>query len=331
MKARPFLALVLAVSLVAFGLGLGGWWLVWRQGPLALAHHPLAMPRAAQFVPRQAPFSLYLLSDGEGLSSYARAVAPPRRRRAAAAAIDRLRDGAFAAAGLDYPSELAGWLAPDIALAIFEGSGPAVDPGPGNPLPPEPGWLLALSSRDDQGARRFLQRFWQIRSLAGADLQVSSYRGMGLISGRGNLLGRSPVPLATALVDDDLVLIASGRGVMEQALDVSQIDELNQAGQRGLAEQLEAMGQGAAFLVARPAAMGSWLGLALPEQSSQRSTQLLASLRPTGRSLRVEGVVDRLGTSLQIDAEADPHPPRPCWLRCGATPPAWPCCGTPPP
>ena len=46
----------------------------------------------------------------------------------------------------------------------------------------------------------------------------------------------------------------------------------------------------------------------MPEQSSQRSTQLLASLRPQGRSLRVEGVVDRLGTSLQIDAEADPTP-----------------------
>ena len=306
MKARPFLALILAVSTVAFGLGLSGWWLVVRQGPLALAHHPLSMPRAAQFVPRQAPLSLYLLADGEGLSSYARAVAPPRRRRAAAAAIDRLRDGAFAAAGLDYPSELASWLAPDITLAIIEGSRPSIDPGGGNPLPPEPGWLLALSSRDHLGARQFLQRFWQVRSLAGADLQVSSYRGMGLISGRGNLMGNVPVPLATALVDDDLVLIASGRGVMEQALDVSQIDELNQAGQRGLAEQLEAMGQGTAFLVARPAAMDSWLGLALPEQSSQRSSQLLASLRPTGRSLLVAGVVDRLGTTLQIDAEDDP-------------------------
>ena len=45
-------------------------------------------------------------------------------------AIDRLRDGAFAAAGLDYPSELAGWLAPEIALAVFEGAGPAL-PAPG--------------------------------------------------------------------------------------------------------------------------------------------------------------------------------------------------------
>ncbi len=311
MKARPFLALVLVVSLMAFGLGLGGWWLVWRQGPLALAHHALSLPRAARYVPRQAPFSLYVFADGEGLAGYARAVAPPRQRRGAAAAIDRLRDGVFAAAGLDYSTELAGWLAPEIGLAVFEDSSPlpASRPDPASPnvdLDADGGWLLALSSRDDEGARRFLQRFWQMRSLAGADLQVSSYRGMGLISGRGSLLGGAPVPLATALVDGDLVLIASGRGVLEQALDVSQIDELNQAGQGGLIQRLEAMGQGAALLVARPEAMGSWLGLPLPQESTSRSTQLVATLQPQGRSLRVEGVLDRLGASLAIDPPPDP-------------------------
>ena len=168
MKARPFLAVLLALGLLALALGGVGWWLVGQRGPLALQHRAASLPRAARFVPRQAPLSLYLLSDGEEPVAYARAVAPARNRRQAAAAIERLRDGAFAAAGLDYPTELAAWLAPEIGLALFDlpDGDPGAASGSGN-------WLLALRSRDDDGARQFVQRFWQTRSLAGTDLQVS--------------------------------------------------------------------------------------------------------------------------------------------------------------
>jgi len=286
MKGRPFLAVVLAVVLLTFSLGLGGWWLIGQRGPLQLAHHALTIPRAARFVPAQAPLSLYWFSDGEQPVAYARAVAPARQRRPAADAIARLRDGAFAVAGLDYHDELSQWLAPGIALVLFD------DPAGEQPAAgglPSGGWLLALASRDDEGARRFLQRFWQTRSLAGTDLQVSSYRGMGLISGRGALVGSRSVPLATALVEDDLVLIASGRGVLERALDVSQIAELNQASQPGLQEQLDQLGEGAALLLARPQALEQWLGWPLPAAAAQRPTQLLASLRPEGRTLLLHG------------------------------------------
>ena len=301
MKGRPFLAVVLAVVLLTFSLGLGGWWLVWQRGPLQLAHHALAIPRAARFVPAQAPLSLYLLSDGEQPVAYARAVAPGRQRRSAGEAIARLRDGAFAAAGLDYHDELARWLAPGIALVLFED--PAAELAGSTGGLPAGGWLLALASRDDDGARHFLQRFWQTRSLAGTDLQVSNYRGMGLISGRGALLGSRSMPLATALVDDDLVLIASGRGVLERALDVSQIPELNQASQPGLQKQLDRLGEGAALLVARPQALEQWLGWPLPVAPGQRPTQLLASLRPEGRSLVLHGHLQLPAPPRAIGAE----------------------------
>jgi hypothetical protein len=299
MKARSFLAVVLALGLLALSLGAVGWWLVWQRGPLGLQHHPLSLPRAARFVPRQAPLSLYVLSDGEQPVAYARAVAPARSRRQAAEAIERLRDGAFAAAGLDYRNELAAWLAPDIGLALFDlpdagsaGSMVRSDQDNGH-------WLLALRSRDGDGARRFVQRFWQTRSLAGTDLQVSSYRGMGLISGRGALLGRPSVPLATALVDDDLLLIASGRGVLEQALDVSQVDELNQAADPALQQRLAGLGDGVALLVAH--AQGFGAGLGLPTDAAA-GAQLLASVRPDGPSLRVEALLQRPGDGDQATA-----------------------------
>ncbi|MFN9643626.1 MAG: DUF3352 domain-containing protein [Cyanobacteriota bacterium] len=284
MKGRPFLAVLLVVALLALGLGAGGWWMVWRQGPLRLQHQPLTVPRAARFVPRQAPLSLYLFSDGDQPVDYARAVAPRRQREEAARAVERLRDGAFAAAGLDYHDELAHWLAPEVGLALFDSPD----------TPAGSGWLLALASRDDEGARRFLQRFWQSRSLAGSGLQVSQYRGMGLISGRGALVGRDPVPLATALVQDDLVLLASGRATLERALDVSQIDELNQAGLSALRQGVEELDTGMALLVARSGAFEPWLGWPSPDPGTDTAGTLrLGALQPRGRELVFQGLLQR--------------------------------------
>jgi hypothetical protein len=288
MKARRFLAVVLAVTLLLLGLAGAAWWLVWQRSPLQLQQRPLTPPRSARFVPRDAALSFYLLSDPEQPLAYARAVAPPRQRRQAAEAVARLRDGAFAAAGLDYTGELADWLGPETGLWVLADQGG--EPG---------GWVLALSSRDNDGARRFLQRFWQTRSLAGTELQISSYRGMGVISGRGALLGRQPIPLATALIDDDLVLLASGRGALEQALDVSQIDALNQAADPLLQRRLDRLGRGMALLVARPDALHSWLGggaLPLPGEG------LVAALRPEGRELVLDGWLEP-DRSLELDQQ----------------------------
>ena len=273
MKARPFLTVVLAIVvslLLAAGTGL--WWVL-AHSPLQLQHQSLAMPMAARFVPRQAPLSLYLFANGNQLDNYARAVAPGPRRHQAAQAVAQLRDGAFAAAGLDYGSELAPWVAPELGVALL-GQDAAGAPN---------GWLLSLRSRDGEGARRFLQRFWQTRSLAGTDLQVSTYRGMGLISGRAARVGEPAAPLATALINDDLVLIASGRSVIEQALDVSQIDELNQASSPVLKSSLASLGEGTVLLQARGQALQTWLGL-----PAAGITDVVAALRPEAAGLAVE-------------------------------------------
>jgi hypothetical protein len=314
MKGRPFLAVLLVVAVLALGLGSGGWWLVWRRGPLGLQHQPLAIPRAARFIPRQAALSLYLLSDGQQPVDYARAVAPLRQRDAAAQAVERLRDGAFAAGGLDYHDELATWLGPEVGLALFDAPDTATPGG---------SWLLVLSSKDGEGARRFLQRFWQSRSLAGSGLQVSQYRGMGLISGRGGLVGRDPVPLATALVQDDLVLLASGRATLERALDVSQIAELNQEGLSPLRQGVERLGQGVALLVARSGAFGPWLGWpALADAPGSAGPILVGTLQPQRQELVLRGLLQRSGSIGEPPLAPDRpgSPPSPPWASPAKTP-----------
>jgi hypothetical protein len=295
MRARSFLALVLTATLALLGLALTAGWLLWQRSPLQLQAQQLSLPRAARFVPKEAVLGVFLQAQPDLTVDYARAQAPTRQRRQAAEAMARLRDGAFAAAGLDYRDELAGWLGGETGVALL-----ASQPG----APPD-GWLLALQSRDSAGARRFLQRFWQTRSLAGTGLQVSSYRGMGLISGQGALVGSAPVPIATALIDDDLVLLASGRGVLEQALDVSQIDELNLAADPGFRQAVRRFSRGVLLLHARPAGLEPWLTSSRPAPSDgplRAIRSLEASLFPRDRQLRLEAL---------LALAPDPHPAGP--------------------
>ena len=280
MKARSFLLAVAAAVLVLLTTALGLWWAMAQQSPLKIVSQALVLPRAARFVPKDASLSLHWLSDPVRMPAYAQAVAPVSRRRQARDSTRQLRDGAFALAGLDFVGELADWIGPQVSLSLLA------------PVADAPaGWVLALTSLDQDGAKRFLQRFWQTRSLAGTDLQISRYRGMGVISGRGALLGREPQPIATALIDDDLLLIASSRGVLEQSLDVSQLDALHQLGDAALEADLKQLGRGAALLTADPAAMATWLGM--PSSISDRDdlVGLVAALDPKGTALNLDAVL----------------------------------------
>ena len=285
MKGRSFLLALVAVAMVLLTLALGVWWAMARQSPLRLMDRPLELPRSARFMPSDAALTLHWLVDPRQVPAYAQAVAPIRQRRLVNDSTRQLRDGAFALAGLDFGNELAGWIGSEVSFAVLDA--PAQQSGE----QPKEGWVLALSSRDEDGAKRFLQRFWQTRSLAGTDLQISRYRGMGLISGRGALLGRDPQPIATALIDDDLLLLASGRGVLEQALDVSQLESQHQLGDPVLASDLERFGRGAAVLIANPGAMDRWLGV--PSAITDRGDLqgLVAALTPQGPDLALDAVV----------------------------------------
>ena len=78
MKARPFLAALLAAALALLSFGFVAWWLLLEHGPLGLQSQSLQLPLAARFVPRTAPLSLHWLLAPDQAAAYARAVAPPR-------------------------------------------------------------------------------------------------------------------------------------------------------------------------------------------------------------------------------------------------------------
>ncbi len=280
MKARPFLITlatsVIVLLLVAFGLN----WSISRQSPLNIKIEALELPRAARFIPKTAGLTLHWQLDPNSVDKYAEAVAPTYQRTNALKNVAQLRDGIFALAGLDFNAELSEWIAPQISLSLI-----------GSPNIEEPtGWVIALTSKETDGAKRFLQRFWQTRSLTGTELQISSYRGMGVITGKSALLGRKPQPLATALIDDDLLLLASGRGVLEQALDVSQLPEKHQQGDNELQRDINQLRNGVAILTASPAAMNRWLGVPLSLSQRDDIKDFVGSINLEGRDLVLDGI-----------------------------------------
>jgi hypothetical protein len=278
-------AILLAVSLAVAALGLGGWWWLQRKSPLQFQTELLHTPSAARYVPRKVNFSLYLQLNPEEIPAYGHAVAPAKQRKHVADALTELRNRLFAITTLNYNKELSDWIGSEMALALTTDGDSQT----------QPSWLLAISSRTPLGAREFLQRFWQIRSLAGGDLQISSYRGLGLISS-----SNPNAPLATALINDQLVLIASKKDFLEDALDSSQVDGLNQTSDPQLQNWLNKERKGVGLILSDATGINQILGLPAKLVTSEQIEGLVGSLALDGKNLQLTA---QLNTGLD---RADP-------------------------
>lgn len=223
MKPRTFFSALIAVSLVLLlaGGGLFAW--VLANNPLQLAQGSrLSRPEAARYISRQAPLTLSLLASPRELRDFARAATRGRNRREVDREWEQLQAGLLTPLGLDYSQDFQPWLGSELTVAITEAD---LDRDPGNGE--QPGYLLALSTRDSLTAREFLQRFWQQRASRGTDLVFEQYKGVSLIHGEPSLSGRRRQPLATAVVGDRLLLIANDPRVLREAIANAQVADLN--------------------------------------------------------------------------------------------------------
>ncbi len=279
MKARSFFISLAATVLVLLSVALALVWAVGRQSPLNLVGHPLVLPRTAQFAPRTGAISFHLMVDPDQLPSFAEAVASSGKRKSAGKEVGRIRDGIFALAGLDFQDELAEWIGSELSLTLYKS----------DPDEAKFEWVLALGSDDQEGVKRFLQSFWQTRSLAGIALETSKYRNIGIISGRRALLGDSSQTISTALINNDLVLLASHKSAIEKSLDASQFPDENQLENEELGQISKTFGVGEVFLTASPDTLHSWFGLPSELSSRKDIKDLVSSIKFKGKDIEVEG------------------------------------------
>ncbi len=279
MKDRH-LYLALTAFLIAFFLALAAlWWFSFRAKPLESSQQKLELPRSAKFVSRKAPITFYFSGNPLQLPKYAEEVVSLTDRRAAREGAKRLRDGIFSLFGFDFDLDLADWIGSQVTFT-FLGSQESKSQG---------NWILTFSTSSENGAKTFLQRFWQERSLAGMELQPSVYRGIDLISCSSAQFGAYKESFATALIDQNLLLIGSTKGALEDALDLSQLPNQNQFGDPNLAKAVENVGQGVALFVASPDAINTWLGFPDAFTRNELLRGLVASLEIEGSDLLLKG------------------------------------------
>lgn len=214
MKRSSFFSLLVAGVIVLLLTGIGGYYWLVRESPLTLLRGgSQTTPAAAMFVSKQAPVMVSLLVNPDRLEPLQRVVARQGERRRSRTELNQLKTNLLANTGLDYRQDIQPWLDDEITLAVT-----TVDIDRDSKNGQQPGYLMALATKDADKSREFLQLLFSKRAIAGTELAFEKYKGVQLISEGEALSG--------ALVGDRFVLFANHPKVLRDAINNVQAPDL---------------------------------------------------------------------------------------------------------
>lgn len=275
-KRRSFFYF-LAVSVVVLLLtGIGGcYWLV-RGSPLTLLQGGTqATPEAAIFVPKQAPVMVSILVNPDRLEKLRQVVARPQQRRRSRQEIDQIKTTLLANTGLDYRRDIQPWLGDEITVAVTKSD---YDRDSYNGQ--QPGYLMALATKDVEKSREFLQLVFSKQAIAPTDLEFEDYKGVNLVYHKARPQPEQiPKPLTKrilsgAVLGDRFVLLANHPMVIKDAINNVQAPDLNlttSSRYQQALNQLPPRRLGLAFL--NLPSVVSWQGI---ESAAQYESQIIA-------------------------------------------------------
>lgn len=224
MKQRSFFLIVGVLVLLLTGIG--GFWLV-RESPLSLRGGSQSTPAAAMFVPKQAPVMVSMLVNPNRIESLAQVVSGSERRKLRTQ-LQQLKTSLFANTGLDYKRDVQPWIGDELTLAVTNTD---IDRDAANGQ--QPGYLMAIATKNAAKSREFLDLLFSKRAVAGKDLTFEQYEGIKLISDQprsiSNQQGATSQNLAGAVVGDSFVLFANHPKVIRDAINNVQAPDLNLA------------------------------------------------------------------------------------------------------
>lgn len=213
----------------------GFFWLT-SQSPLNLLRGgAVANPTATIFVPRQAPVMTSLLVNPDRLEAFRQLVARPINRRRSRAELKQIEDSLLANKGIDYRRDIRPWLGDEITLAVT-----SLDFDRNQQNAAQPGYLLAVTTKDSERAREFLRLFYTKQASAGTpDLVFEKYKGVNLIYQRPS--SQTPETLTSAVVGDRFVLFANHPKVLRDAINNVQVENLSLEDDREYQQMLETL------------------------------------------------------------------------------------------
>ena len=223
MKPRSiFLALAAVVVIMLSVAGGSLYWII-SHSPLNLLGGGVnTTPVAAIFVPRQAPVMVSMLVNLDRLEAWQQFATPVGDRRRSRQEFEKVKQSLLANRSLDYQKDIQPWLGEEITLAVTSLDW---DRNAANGI--QPGYLLALTTKDAELAREFLQLSFSQQAIARTtDLVFETYKGVNLIYQRPlkpELKGNN---FASAVVGN-FVLFANHPRVLREAINNVQVPDLN--------------------------------------------------------------------------------------------------------
>lgn len=270
MKPRSLFSALALVTGALFIVGIAGFWALTSQSPRELMSPGGQMaPVAAQFVPRQAPAMVSVLSRPDRLSDLRLLLAAPGDRRQANREWQQIKRSLTDLVGWDYKADVRSWLGSEVSFAVT-----TLDIDQDSRNGQQAGYLAVLSCRDGQAAREALHLLWQRREAAGQVLDFERIAGVPLIydqpaTGTGRELDITT--LASAIVGDRYVLLANHPDVLRQSIVAFQAPDVSLArNQDYQASVLTLSATRIGWLYVNPDRMLAWLGVepAIPPLSA---------------------------------------------------------------
>ncbi|MEM9540901.1 MAG: DUF3352 domain-containing protein [Cyanobacteria bacterium P01_E01_bin.42] len=224
MRLRSLFIILAAVAVVSLSIATGGLFWVLGQSPLDLKEGGTKLtPEGAIFVPAQAPAMVSLLVNPDRLEALLQLETPLVQRRRSRRELDEIKSGLLAKTNLNYYADVKGWLGNEVTVAMTSLD---YDRDPENGR--KAGYLLAVSAKEGEYAKEFLQLFFSRRAIAGdADLVFEPYQGVNIIYTQSRKTGETP--LASAVVGDRYILFANHPKVLRDAINNVQATGINLA------------------------------------------------------------------------------------------------------
>jgi hypothetical protein len=208
---RSFFGFVVAsVITVLVVAGIGFYWFFGKS--TVKLGTPISQPGAAIFVSKVAPAMVSFLVNPAGLQSLEQQ-----------GEFSQLQNNLFAQTRIDFSNDIQPWLGNEVTLAVTSED---IDHNSTNGL--QPGYLLALATKDAVKSKEFVEVFFSQRTLSGKELEVNDYKGVKLFYDQAKLeTSVNSENSLTAAIVNDFVLFGNDPHVVRSAINNVQVPNLN--------------------------------------------------------------------------------------------------------
>jgi hypothetical protein len=273
--------LVTVLSLLALAGGSLYWILsasplsLWRGGVTQGAVAPI-------FLPKQTPVMVSLLVNPDKLEAFSLSATSVNNRRQSHRELKDFEKSLLANTGLNYEQEIQPWLGEEITLAVT-----SLDYDRQTSNGTQPGYLLAVNSKNPQLAKEFLQSSYSKQSLSGTfELVDETYKGVNILYQKPLFTGANNRFLASAVIRD-FVLFANDAKVIKEAINNIQVPALNLQNSPSYQEALTTLAEPRiAIAYANIPALSAWIANAPNPETPEVLQRLMIGL-----SLKSQGLV----------------------------------------